>query len=848
MTLLLTTSAFMAAIPTAEAEGTMSTYTYLVAIPNPVQVNQPAYVTGWLDLVPPYAVSHGGDPWIGITIDVTKPDGSTETLGPFNSDPISGFWALYTPNQVGTYTFQAHFPGQTIDIPEDTPRRWLPPDEYYFQPSDSNEVELTVQEEATPTWQDTPVPDTNTYWTRPINAVHRNWYAISGNWLSAPDNRYAAYTRGPESAHIIWTKPYGDGGLVGGEYGSHSYHEGRAYENKFANSVVINGVLYYKEYGYGHSQYWTDIVAVDLQTGEEIWRNNSTGRGDPVSVVLSGGGANYGNWEGYPTLSFGQIYYYSSPNQHGAFAYLWATGGSGSTARWDMYDAFTGDWILSFTGVPSGTRTFGPNGEILIYQVNTANGWMALWNSSDAIPLAGPDGTDAWQYRLWPGTTLDVSKPYTWTIENAAGRETSWEVNPYTWNVSIPTDLSGSIWTVLDDRIIGSDLGQRYYSYDPWSLWAISLKPGEEGNLMWHKQYHAPEGNVTMERGTVSLEDGIFVLREKELNRWNGYSLETGEKVWGPTEPQITWDAIRSAAYIADSKLYTAGYGGVLYCYDVHDGTLLWKYEASDPTGEALYGANFPTEISFIADGKIYLQTGEHSPINPPHRGSRLRCISSAGEELWTISMWTENPVISDGYIAALDDYDLLVYAYGKGETETTVLASPKVVGVGNGILIEGSVTDQSPGAKDTPAIADEYMTEWMEYLYKQFPIPGNAKGVQVTLTAIDPNGAPVTIGTTTCNMDGKYGFAWTPDMEGKYEITATFEGSKSYWPSYSTTYLSVSSNAASPNIVSPSPSPDTAVNPPTSATPTTTYIAIAAAVIIIIVAIAAVTIFRRKR
>ena len=46
--------------------------------------------------------------------------------------------------------------------------------------------------------------------------------------------------------------------------------------------------------------------------------------------------------------------------------------------------------------------------------------------------------------------------------------------------------------------------------------------------------------------------------------------------------------------------------------------------------------------------------------------------------------------------------------------------------------MISGTVTDQSPGAKDTPAIADECMGEWMEYLYLQQEMSSNAIGVTV--------------------------------------------------------------------------------------------------------------------
>ena len=63
-------------------------------------------------------------------------------------------------------------------------------------------------------------------------------------------------------------------------------------------------------------------------------------------------------------------------------------------------------------------------------------------------------------------------------------------------------------------------------------------------------------------------------------------------------------------------------------------------------------------------------------------------------------------------------------------------------------------MTDQSPGAKGTPAIADANMQAWMEYLYEQQAMPTNAKGVEVTLTAIDPNGN-THIGTATSDTSG---------------------------------------------------------------------------------------------
>ena len=79
-----------------------------------------------------------------------------------------------------------------------------------------------------------------------------------------------------------------------------------------------------------------------------------------------------------------------------------------------------------------------------------------------------------------------------------------------------------------------------------------------------------------------------------------------------------------------------------------------------------------------------------------------------------------------------------------------------------------------------------------MEYLYQQQPIPTNAKGVEVTLDAIDSNGNWIPIDRVTSDMSGFYSCMWTPEHEGKYTVIATFEGSKSYWASYAETAIGV--------------------------------------------------------
>ena len=93
-------------------------------------------------------------------------------------------------------------------------------------------------------------------------------------------------------------------------------------------------------------------------------------------------------------------------------------------------------------------------------------------------------------------------------------------------------------------------------------------------------------------------------------------------------------------------------------------------------------------------------------------------------------------------------------------------------------------ITDQSPGDTNigvpmagTPAIADQYMDDWMAYLLMQHPKPADATGVPVHLTAVGPDGSTVEIGTVTSDANGIYKTMWTPNTAGAYTIHASFDG-----------------------------------------------------------------------
>jgi hypothetical protein len=387
-------------------------------------------------------------------------------------------------------------------------------------------------------------------------------------------------------------------------------------------------------------------------------------------------------------------------------------------------------------------------------------------------------------------------------------------------------------------------------------LWALSLEPGKEGTLLWNRTFTPPRASATAEKSyrgsypvsgpSVDPEDGVFLFEETvTLKRW-AYDLETGQQLW-ESEPESAMNYYGLYDSIYDGKLLSYGYAGDLIAYDIRTGEVLWEYTAENIGFESPYG-NYPIYITAIADGKIYLVSGEHSLTQPMWRGPNLRCIDvETGNELWKISymgagdggghLTSTTTVIADGYVVGLNYYDNQIYCFGKGPSETTIAVDPAVSDLGSSILIKGSVTDQSPGAKGTPAMADESQEEWMEYMYMQQPMPADAKGVTLKLYAVDPNNNYQDIGTVTTDTYGNFGTSWVPPVPGEYYIIAEFEGSKSYGSSSASTYFVVDPAPTAAQALEPELAASTASEVPLVSTETAIIAAVAVACIVGVVA-----------
>jgi len=376
------------------------------------------------------------------------------------------------------------------------------------------------------------------------------------------------------------------------------------------------------------------------------------------------------------------------------------------------------------------------------------------------------------------------------------------------------------------------------------------------GQQLWVQNRTLPEPATGFEYGLGPMADGIYTAYNAASEQWYGFSLTTGDKLWGPSVADTNpWGSagIPFSAQIAYGILYGIAADGIS-AFNITTGQKLWQFTGT-PSGLDFPGfSTYPFEQTdlTIADGKVYVETGV-SHGDPNFRGALLYCINATtGHEIWSVNGFYEaNMPIADGYLVAQNGYDNQIYCFGMGPSKTTVSAPDVGVTTATPVTITGTVMDTSAGSQQNavaanfpnglPCVSDASMTQFMEAVYMQQPMPTNITGVPVTLSVTDSNGNHYDIGTTTTNAMGEYGLTWTPIIPGNYTVYATFAGTNSYYGSSASTYFHASS---------PAPTSSPAASPPTGLASTGSLeLGIAAVIIVIvIIGVAILVVLMRKR
>jgi len=635
----------------------------------------------------------------------------------------------------------------------------------------------------------------------------------------------------------------------------------------------MNGILYSQQFttemGTNTGQ---GIQAIDLYNGQTMWTINTTN-----------------------TLRCGMCETYSSDNQYGVIGpFLWTngalppanTGGhlvvtSPGSTQWNLWDAFTGHYILSVVNGTGLTIQPDANGDIIGYFLNSTAGTQLI---HPFTTNAGATG------EVHPGATV-VSVQYgphvtcvnmTNSIEQYEYTEGSWEPalnsvwpmqNGYTWDMPVPTSING---VAMNPRY-----GLSSITGDCLVLTATAIDNSANNGFVCLCTMDCGTGtvlvneNITYDptnaasylpytRQSSAFGDGIFFNINLYDAAYDAWSVRTGALLWKGTltgtngaAPDLYDNFAYKSDYVSNGMIIY-GLGGDIWDLNLTTGAPIWYTTTTKLFGPS--GVETPYNVwpiwifndQCFSNNVAYLSEGHE--YNPPEfHGAQLFALNiTNGNLIWSfLDFSILSNEISYGVLTTFNAYDNQIYAMAKGPSATTVTAPDIGVTTDAPIVIRGTVMDVSPGTQQqlvysnwpngVPCVSDASEGAFMAAVYEQQPMPNNVTGVPVLLTEIDHNGNTYTIGTTTTDASGTYSFDWTPPIVGNYTIAAHFLGSNSYYGSGAET--AIYANAPAPTA------PPTA-SPPTGLASTGSLELGIAAVIIVIIIIGAVlaVLMLRKR
>ena len=682
-----------------------------------------------------------------ITVAITKPDGKKDTFMPVDysleqvgleiaglSQIVGSLMFYYEPDQVGNYSFSASFAGWRYNT--DGQYASLNLTVWYKPSSTTKSATLSVQEDIVLggilngyPW----IPLPTGYWESPVQTNNREWAAISGDWPQASYDagvtKYNPYSTAPKSSHILWKREVVMSGLPGGVWGSLPYDS----QNYPAVAAVMDGKLYQ------NGPKSNEFSCVDLRTGKTLW--TATGS---VSLMQN----------------LDPVFQTASQLNEGFIdKWLWGT----TSTTWTRYDPFNGAVLQTITGVPSGSMS-------------------TMWAEGD--PIVWVTNYDGWN------TTL----PLKWKFENLIK-----------WNYTKVTNnnwLTGIEWNVSIRQPDGVGVGDgrttvRVYPF--WEAGVVMVRSHDDEQIAMGFDYNT--GKYLWRNDKMILDIGVgtepfgpngpYIVEDGVTQEFVAYNVKTGQEQWRATMGELPWGMLPNYNNVLNIKkgvFYTGSYDGYVYAIDYENGDVIWKGGYLGDSDENIYGHEvFNGRSAVGAGGVVFFNTFTTYRLMPRPRFHQLVALDEeTGETLWKLPIGINPLSIAEGIMVGTDGESGIQYAFGKGKTATTVTTQQ----VQDGMLIEGSVLDLSPGAPNTPAVSEADMAEWMDYLHGQNatlinspPVP---KGVSVQLTAIGSDGNVVDLGSVTSDSTGHFGYYWKSTNAGLYTVYATFAGSESYWASFS--------------------------------------------------------------
>jgi outer membrane protein assembly factor BamB len=766
----------------------VKTVGYISVAPTLVGVGQNATVNLWVFPMPTnYAYRPFFDGFRGVEVTFVRPDGTKDTFLPVDGtgqyDPgqmqsLGAIFFTYAPDMAGNWSVSFTMPAQNLTDSSGT---------VLYTGCNSRSFSFTVQTDPVLAgllngypWS--PLPNENAYWSYPINSNNREWSQISGDWLGSSINGgpingvtcrlWQPYGSGPNTGHIVWSQPLKAGGIIGGEYGSVSYAQAIG---GVSNTVIMDGKAFV------NIPNTSTFECIDLTTGKLLYT---------ASGQITGGIHIPGNPNAQSSLDSSVVLassYGSSPTP-----YLYGTSGT----TWNFYDPFTGTLMLTIANCSSAKLVDGTN---LAFGV--ASGKLFAWDMSKVITTVAFGST--------------AVGPWNWS-------------KGVQWASSLPATLLGTSPSLFG---ISTDVSTIVLK-TPNQYWGYSAK---DGTSLWNLTLTYP---VSQNQQICLYGVDDFIVFDPVASSFHCYSMLTGNELWESpsmvtsSSPWASTWTVYSSETNDYNNLYLMLPDGTMTALSLATGKEVWRSEPIPSTEYTNNAVPFVQGMVMVG-GNIYVYAGYSTgyQINPIPRQAMLVCVNATtGNITWKLNGGIDPSAAANGYVLGSGIYDGNLYCLGKGQTSTSVTIQNNVVTSHATALITGNVLDQSPASPNTPAVADSAMSEWMDYLHMQNATllnnPPKPEGVPVTLTAVDPNGNTITIGTATTDSAGNYGINFVPTIEGMYTITATFEGTTSYW----------SSSAEAKLTVTEAPATSTPTSAAVGISETALYISITAIIVVILI------------
>ncbi|MDR1993952.1 MAG: PQQ-binding-like beta-propeller repeat protein [Nitrososphaerota archaeon] len=290
------------------------------------------------------------------------------------------------------------------------------------------------------------------------------------------------------------------------------------------------------------------------------------------------------------------------------------------------------------------------------------NGKIYISNNTHVFALS-QEGKIVWQTALpevttWPiaykiDNTHMVVESYCLNSETGAILWKSLDFNAYTgiFNTNVYSPEQAMFYTKVNSSIVAWDFSNP--SKPPVEVWSTYIRGGGltgigtvygEGKIFTgsfeNMQYalDAKTGEIlwsTPTKGpmifTGAYADGLYFKGGSDDNTMYAFNATNGDIVWRhlpDTEGYFT-----TGCAIAYGMVYQMNKNGYLYAFDMYTGEVVWKYRGPNDT---LMWPGMPS----VADGKLYMTTGESAQYNAPSGISEFSCLNAySGQKIWALDI-----------------------------------------------------------------------------------------------------------------------------------------------------------------------------------------------------------------